>query len=362
MAHHIMTNRDGSHAYIGRQSAWHALGTVTGKYQTTAELLADETFKFDLFKSQLHDGLGRTVDAWGIFRWDRADRAAGRKDATQFVAPVGRDYTVIPFSEGFKTIDTLMQSADGSHYETAGVLDYGARLWALADLNLSMHIGDDEHKAYVLFTTSYDGSMSHQYKLVDERVVCHNTLTMAIGENSYSFKVKATKNAQDRLIEGRRALETVGQSVRGMEERLKFLATRKMTRESATAVFDRLFPRAKNDDGTERETTRRSNIIAEILGIYESNDGNAFPEQRGTSYNLLNAVTNYVDHERMRDSKGTARYESAALGSGASIKANALDLIVAESEKLPAMPQRVVIGSFADIGLNVPAAEPALVG
>lgn len=111
MAHNINT-------YIGRQAAWHTLGTVTGKYQTTDELLKDPGFQYVVFKSQLHDGLGRKVDAWGTFRWNLTDKLAGRKDAAQFLGAVGADYTVIQHDEGFKTIDALMQSTNGAHYET----------------------------------------------------------------------------------------------------------------------------------------------------------------------------------------------------------------------------------------------------
>ena len=74
MSHEINT-------YIGRQAAWHALGTVTAKYMSTDELLRDTGFQYVVFKSQLRDGLGRPVDAWGTFRWNMADKLEGRKDA-----------------------------------------------------------------------------------------------------------------------------------------------------------------------------------------------------------------------------------------------------------------------------------------
>jgi hypothetical protein len=123
--------------YIGRAAAWHALGTVTGKYQTTDELLADPGFQYVVFKSQLHDGLGRPVDAWGTFRWNLADKLVGRKEAAQFLGAVGKDYAVIQHDEGFKSIDAVMRTADGAHYETAGVLGNGERVWALADLGFA---------------------------------------------------------------------------------------------------------------------------------------------------------------------------------------------------------------------------------
>lgn len=107
MAHNINT-------YIGRQAAWHKLGTVTGKYQTTDELLSDPGFQFTVFKSQLRDGLGRPVDAWGTFRWDLKDKLAGNKDAAIFLNAVGEDYAVMQHDEGFKSVDTLIQSSDPS--------------------------------------------------------------------------------------------------------------------------------------------------------------------------------------------------------------------------------------------------------
>src|SRR4051794_26188064 len=100
MAHQINT-------YVGREAAWHKLGTVTGKYQTTDELLRDEGFQYVVFKSQLRDGLCRPVDAWGTFRWNLTDKLAGNKEAAEFLGAVGKDYAVIQHDEGFKSIDTL---------------------------------------------------------------------------------------------------------------------------------------------------------------------------------------------------------------------------------------------------------------
>ncbi len=148
MAHNINT-------YRGREAAWHKLGTVTGKYETTEELLRDPGFQFVVFKSQLHDGLGRPVDAWGTFRWNLADKLAGLKEKAEFLGAVGKDYAVLQHDEGFKSIDALMNTADGAHYETAGVLGNGERVWALADLGFAARVGDDVQHGYLLFSTGH---------------------------------------------------------------------------------------------------------------------------------------------------------------------------------------------------------------
>jgi hypothetical protein len=211
-------------AYIGREAAWHRLGIVTGHHMTWAEVRG---LDYVVFKSQLHDGLGRPVNAWGTFRWNRVDKLAGNREAVVFLGVVGEDYVVIQHCQGFQIIDALVASVDNAHYETAGALGKGERVWGLADL----------------------------------------------------------------------------------------------------------------EDGAEKESsTRRNNVLADILARYESNDGNAFPEQRGTAYNLLNAITEYTDHARSsRGGNGNGRVESAMFGSGERLKAEALDLILETANGLPVM-------------------------
>jgi len=301
-------------------------------------LLKHGGLDFDVTKAQLYDGLGRTVDAWGVFRIDRANAADESKSI--FLGTVGRDYTPINHAVGFETIDALMGAKDGAHYETAGVLGKGEKVWGLADLNLSISVGDDKSDAYLLFATGHDGSMSHTYKTCMTRVVCQNTLSVAISEKSRaSFVIRHTKNAGQRIIDVHQALAAMGDDVKRIEDRMNFLAGRKMTRESMDTLFDRLFPKTeKENDAGEKvleSSGRRDNILADVLKIYELNDGNAFPEQRGTALNALNAITNYVDHER---GKGDTRAEAAMFGSGDVIKTRAYDYVLAMA---PQMPQRL---------------------
>jgi len=335
MSHGFSTSNS---RYIGRQAAWHNLGTVTGKFMTADELLADKSFQYTVFKSQLHDGLGRPVNAWGTFRWNFSDKIAGNKDAAEFLGTVGEDYTVMQHDEGFKTIDQLMQSVDGAHYETAGVLGNGEQVWALADLNLGYRIGDDVHKNFVLFVTGHDGSMAHRYSLCDERVVCKNTMKMALAEKGLAASIRHTKNANARLIDARAAMNGIQDQVNTLSARMNVLAGRKMSREAMTSILDRLFPKTQKDH-RQVSSSRRDNTLHDILRTYESNDGNAFPEQRGTAYNLLNAITNYTDHQRSSQNDGRA--ESALFGSGDTLKSRAFEVIYEASKSLDAVPQRM---------------------
>ncbi len=83
MAHNI-------NSYIGRQAAWHKLGTVTGRYMTSAEVLAGGNLNWIPFKEQLFSQAGNLVSAWGIFR----------PDTGAFLGAVGESYTVIDHAQG----------------------------------------------------------------------------------------------------------------------------------------------------------------------------------------------------------------------------------------------------------------------
>src|SRR6202044_166427 len=108
------------------------------------------------------------------------------------------------------------------------------------------------------------------------------------------------------------------------------ISERKITRESLTAVFDRLFPVAEGKE--EEKNTRRENILGDILALYEGNDGNVFPSIRGTGYNLLNSITEYSDHyrpakltaNRQGYTVARARAENAVVGTGDALKTKAL--------------------------------------
>lgn len=107
-----------------------------------------------------------------------------------------------------------------------------------------------------------------------------------------------------------------------------------------TAVMDRLFPKP---EGKDQNTTRRENILADVLSLYESNDNNAFPSIRGTAYNLLNAVTEYTDHyrtARITDARegysvDQARAENAVVGTGERLKTQALEVILESTAGAP---------------------------
>lgn len=331
MANAIEYITAGRDTYAGRNSAWHELGEVTGRFMTWRELYVKAQADYEVFKAQL-EYQGKLIDSYGTFR-------RNKDGSERFLSNVGKDYNVIQHTAGFELADELVASIDGAHYETMGTLNYGAIVWGQIDPNVSIRVGDDVSDVLLTFHTSHDGTKAFDIYETIYRVVCRNTLRAgSLKRLAQSLRVRHTKNSDARISDLKAGIADIRATAMTMQERLQFLATREQTRESMTTILNRLFPKVKDTEGEDKDSTRRTNILAQVLSLYESNDNNAFPEQRGTSYNLLNAITNYVDHDRVSRGAGSTRAESATFGTGAALKSKALELITEISGTLTSTP------------------------
>ena len=244
---------------------------------------------------------------------------------------VGDGYEIIQNRAAFDFTEALLET--GALYESAGALGRGERVWVLARIpQADFEVGNgDQHQSFLCFATSHDSSLAATVKVTDVRVVCQNTLAMALHGNGANLKIRHTKTASDRLNAAQRMVSNTVQSSRSLADKMQLLAKRRLTRASIGEILDKLFPRPA--EGASQ--ARRDNMLADVLAAYEHNDGDAFPEQRGTAYNLLNAITNYTDHvrgARITDNRAgmslqQARAENAMFGTGARLKEQALDVI-----------------------------------
>ena len=349
MAHEIAQDRNGANCYYGRAAGWHLLGEVVGRFQTSDELLAKAGLDFVVDKRQLSIAGPQgyeLVPAWATFSSDG-----------QMLGTVGEDYQVLQHAEGFRALNALVGGTnDQAYYETAGVLKNGAVIWGLINLSeaLPMNLRGDRHETYLLFSTSHDGSQAFEFQTTTVRVVCNNTLTAArqsaIGKG---FKVYHTKNAESKFQDAMKALDVAKTEFATLQAKLEFLQDRMITTDGIKDVLTEIFrPKAEAatakderqslKEYTQRGETRYGNLIDKIMARYESNDNDAFPEQRGTSYNLLQAITGYVDHDAENEAKGTL---SALFGTGAKRKQLALETIVLNAQGMPMRETRYSVAS-----------------
>jgi len=330
MAHDIAFDavRNESMTFQAGQPAWHNLGQNVEDAQTWEEAIKLANLDWKVVKAPLHTNWRNSgqVDI-------TSHVSISRSDTQQSLGVVGANYEIIQNDQAFEFVDALI-GEHGAHYESSGGLGNGSKIWCLARLPKDIVVGSkDILRNYLLFATSHDGSMSAVAKLVNLRVVCHNTLTAALGENGMQTKIKHTKNAKIRMEQAQRLMAGANSRIETLEERFNLLAQAKLSRPALLSVLDSIFPVAP--EASERSKTRRENVVVEVLTRMKSNDNNAFPEQAGSAYALLNAITGYADHQRTaRATQAKAgtdqsilRAESALFGTSADLKTKALDQI-----------------------------------
>lgn len=309
----------------------HDIGQRVDKAMTEAEVnrlgeLDVQVEKRSIYAGpdSLHDGF-RPVH-WGVFR----------KDNGEFLAPCGAFYAARQYNTLTRTMFTLVDS-ENARADSAGLLGGGRRAWLSVKIPQDFEVTPgDKHYTYVLGVASHDSSVARAFYLLTHRLTCHNQIMGVISrarEGTY-FRTKNTINAVNREAEIVSQIGNIPKTLANLAEKFRKLAQRRITKESYFEVMNRLF--SVDMSNLQKESTKKTQILQRIAEIFEHNDGDAFPVQRGTAFNMLNAVTNFVDHERgtrltnrLRDSSvERARAESAMFGAGNDLKSKALEVIL----------------------------------
>jgi len=177
MAHEVTVRQDGfaEIAFVGNEMPWHGLGQNVSENADidTWRKLAGLDWEINrsvvqFMNGQMHDYSDHNV--------------LYRSDNNSPLSVVGKNYKVVQPKEVLEFFRDLV-SQDGFSIETAGSLKGGRRIWALAKTNLDGEIVDgDLFKTYLLLVTSCDGGLATTAQFTSVRVVCNNTLQMALGD------------------------------------------------------------------------------------------------------------------------------------------------------------------------------------
>jgi len=248
------------------------------------------------------------------------------KSADKALGIVGKVYEPLQNKNAFKFFDDVMGGA-GAFYETAGALGLGERVWLLAKLpNCIVVKGNDIVEKYLLLTNNHDGSTSINILLTPIRVVCQNTLNIALGgaKNADIAKIRHCSTTQNKIEYVRETLGLISTKFNEFEAIAHKLSSKMVNREMVENMIKAsMFTRK---EATEKLKTRAQNIIEDVLCIFEHGKGNDLPETKHSVWTAFNSVVEYVDYER--GSNPARRDESILFGSDQHIKQKAFDYAV----------------------------------
>jgi phage/plasmid-like protein (TIGR03299 family) len=209
-------------------------------------------------------------------------------------------------------------SAGGFELETAGILKGGKKLWALAKTGQETVLrGGDTVKAYLLLATSCDGTLCTTAQFTSVRVVCNNTLSMAVGDKTGAVRVPHSTQFNPEAV--KRELGLGLSAWDAFMTSIRTLADRKVHKFEAMNFLVKVLGNPDVPLADQPNQKALNNVYALFTG---GGKGSDLDSASGTSWGLLNAVTEYVDHERRARSQDN-RLDSAWFGQGAAIKTKA---------------------------------------
>jgi phage/plasmid-like protein (TIGR03299 family) len=209
----------------------------------------------------------------------------------------------------------------GFELESAGVLREGRKFWALARTGHSMTLrGKDKVEGYLLLATACDGTLATTAQFTSVRVVCNNTLQIALGKGQGVIKVPHRSQFDAEAV--KRQLGITVSSWDGFVARMKALVDKPVDPDAAEGLLRRALTYPGQDS---RTAVVNEQAVTAVRALYEGGGrGAQMASSRGTAWGLLNSVTEFVDHHR-RARTDDHRRDAAWFGQGAQIKQRAWD-------------------------------------
>ncbi|WP_111854626.1 DUF932 domain-containing protein [Acinetobacter oleivorans] len=338
MAHQIETM-----AFVG-QTPWHGLGNHLSPNQPI-EVWAQQAGMDWRIESSNVSYMAKNERGQNILMPYEEQRVLYRSDTHAPLSVVSQRYQEVQPKEILEFYRDLTEQS-GFELETAGVLKGGRKFWALARTGQSAALKNkDVSNGYILLATACDGTLATTAQFTSVRVVCNNTLSIAIrGQTSGENVVKVPHSTK---FDAEKIKQQLGISIKTWDEHMyemKQLSQRKVTQQEAAAYFDAVFNNTMVSVTDQEESIiqyylkaasmdKKSNSKSEPNGRAMSKAMEMFNGQgrgaelssaKDTAYGLLCSLTEFVDHERRAMSRDH-RLNSAWFGAGANIKQRGLE-------------------------------------
>lgn len=272
-----------------RTVPWHGLGTKVDEAPTSADALRLA-------------GLDWTVDQKNIQLCGGAKiqnyKANVRSSDGHVLGIVSDRYKIVQNNEAFEFTDSII--GGDVRYETAGSLNGGKKIWLLAKLP-ETEIAGDKTEPYMCFSNTHDGSGAIRVCMTPVRVVCSNTLNLALDTAKRAWSVRHTGDLQSKMHEARICLQMANAYMGELAKEADRLANTTVTRAQLDQILDELFPIDESSSQREKENVKK--LKDEFMVCYFAPDILKF---RGTAWGAVNAMSDMISHNAPR--RKTANY------------------------------------------------------
>lgn len=272
-----------------REKPWHGLGTEVSEAPTSADALRLAGLDWEVLQKNIQVCGGSKIDNY---------KANIRSTDGAVLGVVSDSYKIVQNADAFSFTDELI--GGDVRYETAGSLRGGKKIWLLAKMP-ERKIAGDAVEPYLCFSNTHDGTGAIRVCMTPIRVVCNNTLNLALNTAKRQWSARHTGNIEQKMQEARMCLQLADAYMDGLGDYADKLANKTINDEELDKILNEMFPVEEND--SERKKTMAKKAKDEFMVCYWRPDIAQF---LNTAWGVVNAMSDMVSHsEPLRN---TANY------------------------------------------------------
>ena len=264
-----------------RETPWHGLGTRIQEAPSSSEALIKAGLDWNVVQEPIYTETEELIEGY----------KANVRDSDRKVLGVVTDrYKVIQNQEAFAFTDELL--GEGVRYETAGSLQGGKKVWLLAHMPHEYIISGERISPYLLFSNTHDGSGAIKVALTPIRVVCQNTLNLALSQASRSWSMIHTGNIQNKLQEAKDTLFMAEKYMDNLGKEFETLRMQSMTDKQVMEFIETLLP--IEDNATSQQKRNMKRLQEDMKMRYF--DAPDLQDVGRNAYRFINAVSDFATH------------------------------------------------------------------
>lgn len=267
--------------FYTREKPWHGLGTMVADAPNSKDALRIAGLNWKVLQEPVYTENEELIQGY----------KANVRDTDRKVLGVVTDrYKVIQNEEAFAFTDTLL--GEGVRYETAGSLQEGRRVWMLARLPREFIIGGERISPYMVFSNTHDGSGAVKTALTPIRVVCNNTLNLALRTAKRSWSMIHTGDISGKIEEAKNTLLLADGYMTALGQEFENLRKIKLSEKQVLDYIKILLPMEENYSLLQKRGVEK--LRADMKMRYF--DAPDLKDVGNNGYRFVNAVSDFATH------------------------------------------------------------------
>lgn len=264
-----------------REKPWHGLGTKVMEAPKSKEALRIAGLDWKVVQEPVFTETKEKIEGYRVNVRDTDRKVLG---------VVTERYKVIQNEEAFAFTDALL--GEGVRYETAGSLQGGKKVWLLAHLPQEYIISGERISPYLVFSNTHDGSGAVRVALTPIRVVCNNTLNLALSTAKRSWSMVHTGNIQEKMEEAKNTLFMAEKYMDHLGKEFDNLRRIQLTDQKVKEYIEILLPMEGDMTPLQRKNIFR--LREDMQARYF--DAPDLKEVGNNAYRFINAVSDFATH------------------------------------------------------------------